>query len=386
MKILQIVSSPPFTWSTGGPARVAWGISTKLVGMGHEVSIYSVDKKDKYSTNIPRKEIKQGVEIYRFKNISNKHLGTHLSFSPKIYKKMKEIKEEFDIVHIHDYRTFQAIMAYRQCMKRKMSYIIQAHGSLPINNNKILKKSFDLIFGYRILKNATKVIALNTTEKEEYIKMGLKESIIEILPNGIDLSNYENLPKKGNFRSKYDIKDDQKMILYLGRITKTKGIDLLLKSFADVKSELKNVKLIIVGPDDGYKKELVKLIKNLDIDSEVVFTGFVSSEEKMQALVDADVSVTPKFTGFPVTFVESCASGTPIITTTDADNLDWIHNKVGYVVNYDKNELTDAILKILNDEKIRNRFSDEGKNIVKNEFNWKRIAKRLEKIYSQIKS
>ena len=62
----------------------------------------------------------------------------------------------------------------------------------------------------------------------------------------------------------------------------------------------------------------------------------MSEKEKITIFVDADVFVTPSFSGFPVTFLEACACSTPIITTNKGDELDWIHNKVGYVVEYNK--------------------------------------------------
>ena len=87
------------------------------------------------------------------------------------------------------------------------------------------------------------------------------------------------------------------MVLYLGIIPRSKGIDFLIKSFAILVKMLCNVKLVLIGPDDGFLNEALSLSKTLGLASKILFTGFVSTEEKLEALVDADVFVTPSFYG-----------------------------------------------------------------------------------------
>jgi len=157
-----------------------------------------------------------------------------------------------------------------------------------------------------------------------------------------------------------------------------------VKAFAETSKEIDNIRLVLVGPDDGYQSALEELIQTLKVDSKVLFTGFVSNEEKMEALVDADVFVTPSFSGFPVTFLEACACGTPIITTSNGDKLDWINDKVGYVVEYDKDQLRDAISKVLSDEGLKRRFGEEGRRLVREEFGWNDIVRKVEGLYKSL--
>lgn len=105
--------------------------------------------------------------------------------------------------------------------------------------------------------------------------------------------------------------------------------------------------------------------------------------KKKMAFVDASVFVTPRFFGFPVTFLESCACGTPIITTNNGDELDWINNNVGYVVEYDKDRLRDAITYILKNEDVRERFGEKGKKIIEEKFNWEKIVEHMEDVYEK---
>jgi glycosyltransferase involved in cell wall biosynthesis len=386
MKILQLSTSFKPAWETGGTNRVAYEISKNLVEKGHEVTVFTTDRGRK-RVNIQKNQpvFVDGIRAYYFRNISNvlamKKIVTPY-YLPIIAN--KEVKD-FDVIHIHEHRTLLAVIIYHYAKKYKIPYVLQAHGSvLPFFQKERLKKNFDLSFGYRILRDASKVIALTKTEVEQYKKMGVNEDKIEIVPNGIDLSEYENLPKKGEFRRKYLIKDDEKIILYIGRLHKSKGIELLVKTFADVSKELDNVRLVFVGPDDGFRSALENLIEDLKVNDKVLFTGFVSNNEKMAAFVDADVFVTPKFSGFPVTFLEACACGTPIITTEKGDKLDWIHDKVGYVVEYDKNQLRDAIFRVLSDEGLRRRFGEKGKKLVMEKFGWDNVVLDIEQIYLRL--
>ena len=384
MRILLVISSFPPAYAYGGPAKVAYEISKELVKKGHEVTVYATDVYDarsrlRYDDNPIWVD---GIEVYHFKNVSNELAHRNLATAPMMALALNRNIKDFDIVHLHEYLSFQAMLVHRYAKKHGVPYVLQAHGSLPrIIEKQRLKKLYDWVWGDDMVKDASKAIALTKTEAEQYKKMDVDEDKIEIVPNGIDLSKYDNLPKRGEFRGKYSIGDDEKIILYLGRIHKTKGIDLLVKAFADISKELNNVRLVLVGPDDGYRQSLEEHTQELKIGNKVLFTGFIANEEKMAAFVDADVFVTPSFLGFPVTFLEACACGTPIITTNKGDKLDWIHDKVGYVVEYDKDPLRDAIIKILSDEELRVRFGEEGKKLVREKLNWSGIVKKLENVY-----
>ena len=141
------------------------------------------------------------------------------------------------------------------------------------------------------------------------------------------------------------------------------------------------MRLVIVGPDDGFLSTLKRQIEDLEIGDRILFTGPLHESDKLGAYVDADVFVTPSFLGFPVTFLEACACGTPIITTNKGDKLDWIHDKVGYVVEYNKEQLQDAMSEILSDEGLMRRFGEEGKRLVREKFSWDIIVTKVENIY-----
>lgn len=377
MKILQVIAY--FTPKRGGDVNVCYNISKQLALRGHDVTIITSDFEfdQNYADSI--KEF--GVRVIPFHCIANLSL---FLVSPSIKKWLKANIDKYDIIHMHNYRSYQNNHIHYFARKYKVPYILQAHGSiLPIFAKQHLKILYDFVWGNRILQDAAKVIALNKTEVDQYMKMGVSNNKIEVIPNGIDLFEFENLPKKGQFKRKFNIGDNEKIVLYLGRLHKTKGIDLLINAYSELIRELNEVRLVIVGPDDGFLLTLNKKIKELRIKDKVLFTGPLYGHDKLSAYVDADVFILPRYYGLPVTFIESCACGIPIITTTQGDKISWL-NKVGYVTEYNKYSLAQAITKVLSNIDLKDEFIRNGKDLIQNKLNWEKLIERLEKLYLSV--
>ena len=379
MKILQMIPAFYPALAYGGTVNVAYNISKELAKRGHEVTVYTSDTLDKDSRQKENFTVINDIKVYYFKNISNRLAWARFVLNTGVISALRKNINDFNIIHLHGFRNFQNVFCNYYAKEHNIPYVLQAHGDLPYANQKILiKKVIDSIIGYRLLHDASKVIALNKTEADQYKKMGVSENKIEIVSNGIDLLEYECPPERGQFRNKYHISNNEKIILYLGRIHKTKGIDLLVEAYSDLVKDIKESRLVIVGPDDGHLSELKNQTTELGIEDKVLFTGPLFNRDKLTAYVDADVFVTPKFSGLPVTFIEACACGLPIITTTEGDDIDWINNNVGFVVEYDKCSIYQAVLKILQDEKLWNDFSNNGKNLALQELNWDKIVTKME--------
>lgn len=378
MKILQVITR--FGPKHSGGAIVVSDVSVYMAKRGHEVTIITTDHEgdEKYNENIR----KEGVEVITFRCIC-----PFLFFfpSPNMKRWLSKNIKNYDVVHLNCARSYQNNIVYKYAKKYSISYILQAHGSvLRIIERQTLKKLYDYVWGYKIWKDTTKVIALNRTEAEAYKMMGVTEDKIEIIPNGIDLSKFSNPPEKGEFRKKYSIPNDEKIVLYLGRLHKSKGLDLLIEAFSELATELDTAKLMLIGPDGGDRLLIEKRAEDLNIGDMVIFTGLVPDKEKMMAFIDADVFVTPRFYGFPITFLEAMACGTPIVTTNAGDFIEGIDNEVGYVTRYDEKELKNALLKVLTDEKLKNSFKEKAKKKSKG-YSWDRIVGKLEKVYEEVK-
>ncbi|WP_287584792.1 glycosyltransferase [Candidatus Borrarchaeum sp.] len=400
MRILQVTNFFKPSWEAGGPAKITYELSKKLLERGHEVTVYTTDGfKRRLNVEKNRPVDVDGIRTYYFRNLS-KSLVTKIStlpyYAPLIAR--KEITD-FDIIHINELNML-GFLVHRYAKKYKIPYVLQGHGSLffkisgrvtfssegniVITKKRLLGRMWNVLFERPTLYNASKIIALTEKEAEECKKINVDENRIVIIPNGINLNLYENLPKRGEFRSKYSIKDNERLILYLGRIHKIKGINLLIKAFASLLKELKDVRLVIVGPDDGFMPTLMKHVRESNIDNRILFTGPLYEKEKLTAYVDADVYVLPSiYETFPNTILEAWACGTPVIVTNRCGIADFV-DKVGYVVKYNEDQLRGAISKIISDEELRKRIGAESKKLVRKEFSLDKVIGKIEALYETI--
>jgi glycosyltransferase involved in cell wall biosynthesis len=384
MKILHVIPYFVPAFDFGGPLTVTYNSAKMLVKRGHEVTVYTTDTFGSRGRIAKKEEIIDGIRVKRFRNLSNSLAYRHnIYFSPDMVFKIKEDLDKFDIIHLHEYRTMQNIVVHHYANKYGIPYILQAHGSLPrIMAKQRLKIVYDKFFGQGLLTDASRLIALTQTEAEQYKSMGVREEKIEIIPNGIDLSEYDNLPSSGIFRKKWNISNDQKIILFLARIHKIKGPDLLAKAFALISKNDNKLKLVFTGPDGGYLSFLKKLIKELGVEEKVLFTGPLYGRDKLEAYVDADVYVLPSvYEAFSNSVVEACGCGTPIIVTDRCGIANIIDGQVGLVVPYDEDALGKAILNILSDINKKREYDVNGKLLVREKLNWGKIAEQIETMY-----
>ena len=241
------------------------------------------------------------------------------SLMPGLWKALVNEGRKIDVVHMHTFRTFQNYMFYRFCKKNNIPYVIDAHGAAPYGTRKnILKRIFDLLIGRSMLHEAAFLIAETKVGVEEYIDIdpSLDRGKIITLSPPLDTDEFEKLPSKGKFRVQYNISQDTKIIMFLGRVAYIKGNDFLIAGFSELCNRRDDCLLMIVGSDWGHMDDCKTLVKELNIENKVTFTGFIGGQDKNNALIDADlvVQMSRHEQGAWAPF-EAVLCGTPIIVT-----------------------------------------------------------------------
>jgi len=374
MKILQVI--PYLNPKKGGDVNICCNYSKELVKRGHDVTILTTDFELDNDFLIELEN--NGIKVLPFRCCVS---IAYFFYSPSMKAWVRKKLSNYDLIHLHSYRSYQNNVICEYASRYGIPYIIQAHGSLcTFFQKKTLKAVYDHLWGYRILENASQTIAITQTEASQYQSMSVDLRKITIVPNAIDLQAYGTLPKSGQFKQKYGISPESKVVVYLGRIHPGKGLDLLVTAFKEVVGKEKNAKLVIMGPDDGYRKSAENMISSFGLGNSVYFTGFISEDEKKKGLVDADVFVTPSFWGFPVTFIEAMFCETPIITTDRADKIEWISD-VGYITRYDPSDLATAIVAVLTNNNIKETFTRNCQPMVRDKFSLTAVVDKLEIAY-----
>ncbi|MGF3496196.1 MAG: glycosyltransferase [Methanolinea tarda] len=387
MKILQVSHSFYPCYQAGGVIKVVYELSRALVKRGHQVTVVTTNGcSPRIKVNVNNEVNVDGIHVWYFQNISN-YLRIKFKFATPFYLPiyLKKNIRNFDIIHIHEHRTILAVITCYFARKYRIPYIVQAHGSvLPFFERQNLKRLFDFVWGNKILKDAKKCIAVSHVEREQYRKMGIPESQIDIIPNGVNPNEFKNLPEKGKFRNKYPISPDDKIILYLGRIHKRKGLDFLIDSIFLLSQIRNDIKLILAGPDDGYLDTVKKMIQEKNLSPVVIFSGFLPEKEKYDALTDADVLVYPGiFEIFGLVPFEAILCGTPVIVTDDCGCGEIIKEAgCGYLVKYgDVNNLTKTLQLALENPDENRSMVERGINYIQNNLAWESIVSKIELNY-----
>lgn len=386
MNILQVVPYFPPAYAFGGPVKVAYSISKELVKRGHNVTVYTTDAKNPSERlKVPPVMDVDGIEVHYMRNLSLSSIRiSNIFIPPEVALVSKSELKKFDVIHLHEFTTFQNIVVAHNARKTGVPYILQTHGSIHISGRRRRKLLFNTLFGNEILKHASKVIALSSVEKLHYKRVGIPDHKIVIIPNGIDLSDYAHLPSKGSFKKKFGLDKNEKIVLYLGRIHEIKGIDILVRAFANILHKLGDVRLVIVGPDDGYLRKLEALIKALRIEDKVLVSGPLYGVAKLEAYVDADVYVLPsRYEIWGMTVLESVACGTPVILTENCGIAEFFRDKAGLVVKTDSLNLQEALLEMLMNRKKQKVFRENCKTVMR-KFNVSETVSKLEKVYEKM--
>jgi glycosyltransferase involved in cell wall biosynthesis len=372
--------TPFFSPVAGGSATAPYYLAKQLVKRGHKVLIFT----SSFGRSLSKFSEEEDLIIMESKIKLNL---AGLLYTPS-FNSMLESHNKLDLLHFHNFRTYQNYVAYTYAKKTNTPYVLQARGSIPRIGKKVLKWIYDVFFGYRLLKGASKVIALTQVEAEQYKHMGVPEEKIAIIPNGIDLSEYAEMPPKGSFRRKYSITEDKKVILYLGRIHKIKGIDILVRAYAYAVKNLglRNTLLILAGPDDGYLGELKQLISSLKV-SNVLLIGPLYAKDKLEAYVDADAFVLPsRYETFPNVVLEAYACFKPVIAPNIMSIPDIVINgRTGLLFRTgDAEDLAKKIAYTLSHTEESKKMGNEARKFVEENLSIDKVVVSLEKTYEEI--
>ncbi|MEW6033660.1 MAG: glycosyltransferase [Chloroflexota bacterium] len=388
LKVLEV--SPVYypTLYPGGVPLVVQELCKRLVEKGHDVTVYTTDLSDGHSRLPSGFKEHSGVKVHYFRNISDSLAFRRKIFTPlSMYPVAKAQVAGFDIIHCHEYRTLLNVFIHRLAKRHGVPYVLQPHGSAQLVEKAGLKRVFDMVTGYRILNGTSKFIAITQHERRQIANMGVADDKIVVLPNAIDMGQFSSLPEKLTFKRQYGIRTEEKMVLYVGRVHAGKGLDLLIRAFGSLARENKDVRLVIVGPDDGYLAIAKKLAQDCGVAERTLFTGYKGGVDKLAAYVDADVFFSHSSHGsMLLTYLEAWACRVPVIAIDQVDMVlprEKVHDVAGYIVPYDSEQLARAMTNIITHRDLKRRFGENGRKIAEAWRGWSTWGDLVEDQYYQ---
>jgi glycosyltransferase involved in cell wall biosynthesis len=374
MRILQVIEF--LTPQMGGSPMIAYQISRQLAQRGHEVTVVT--------SNYGKSRFPQGP----FQVIFQPNLIARWGFyvTPGLIPWARENLQAFEMIHLHTARTFQNIIIGHYARQYGMPYLLQAHGTLPvIVARKPAKRLYDFLFGRRVVAEAHGLIAVSPLERDQYLQYGVPAKKISLVPNGLDLEEYSHLPPKGSYRSASSIAVETHVILSVGRIHQLKGLDHLIRAFARLHKISPNSLLVIAGPDEGDLPRLERLVSGMDLQGFVRFPGPLYGEQKLAALVDADVvTSTSYYESFGLVPFEALMCGTPVVVSREIASGQLIATaNAGYLVPYgDEETLCNSLLHVLTSPEEALARVASGQAYVRQHLDWQVIITQIEQLYA----
>ena len=366
MRVLQVLVGAAAR--TGGPPAFVGDASLELAKLGVEVRIVATDTALAPWGVVERQRRIRPDEIHPALAQSDLQLfparfPRRLAYSPRLSADLQRTAGDFDVVHLHNLWQFPQYAGYRAARAHDVPYVVSPHGALDPylrQRGRVRKELTMRLWQERMLKGAAAIHT--TTPAESNLIADVAPSGVPrvVVPCGVYVEKFTDPPAGEGFRRGRLNGYDGPLVLFLGRITDKKGVDVLIRSFARVRRE-GEARLAIVGPDDsGLVPKLRGLIGKLELDpAEIEFVGPVYGEERLRALAAADVWALSSHTeNFGIAVVEAAAAGCPIVISP-AVNLapDLEREGAGLVADASPEPFAAALLELLSDESKRRRLS-----------------------------
>ena len=312
-------------------------------------------------------------ELYKDRNQYGKDLFEEVYYYSK---KVREIakREKFDIIHAHDWMTYEA--GYFARLETGKPLVVHIHAT---ENDRTGNNPNKFIAGREEwgLKIADKIIANSNYTKQNVINCyGINPEKIEVIHWGIDPDDpYYHL----NYKSPFN---NEKIILFLGRVTLQKGPDYFVETAKKILEYEKNVKFIMVGDGDMLSR-MINRVAELGISDKFIFTGALKGEEVHKAFQMADLYVMPSVSEpFGLAALEALKNNIPIIISKQSGVSEVINNalKVDF---WDINEMTNKIVSCLRYKQLLDELRKNG-SYEANKFNLDIPAQKCINIYNKV--
>ncbi|MEM2875478.1 MAG: glycosyltransferase family 4 protein [Candidatus Bathyarchaeia archaeon] len=403
---------PPYI--VGGLGTYANYITREFIKAGHDVTVFSMHKND-----FPTRDIYKGVEVHR-PIVRNINLGlllpmfipeevrawskegraffgevflyNILSASKFVNDLVRSEKREVDIVVSHDWlSSIGGILASNGVGKPFVFHIHSVEEGRTGDGSETIKRLERIA-----ADQADRIITVSYAMRDQLVHLGYEEKKIRVVYNGIDVEKYSpdavSEEERRRVRAKLGVRDDELMILFVGRLTWVKGADMLLQAMPQILREVPNSKLVIVGVGD--QQELLKNdVAKMGLEDKVVLKfEFLQEEEKIGYYAASDICVFPsKYEPFGIVCTEAMAMGKPVVV--GARDISGLREQVissgekqcGFHINpYDPSDIAKYASCLLLDKEMMMKFGKNARERVLEMFSWRKVSRDTLRIYQEL--
>lgn len=386
MRILHVTPSFYPAWAYGGIPRCAYEVCRSLAAAGDEVTVWTTDAFDAARRCALAEETVDGIFIRRFRNLHN-----GLAYHRQLYLPLGILKAPwrdlaaFDVVHVHSHRHLLEALVGAAAVRRRIPYVFTGNGTVPpIERYVLIKRALDLLGADELLAKAAACVAVSEAEVPHYVSVGVARERVHVIPNGVRLDEFRDLPARGSFRRAFGLGDGP-LIVFVGKITPRKGVDVLLRALARLPAA---VRLVVAGNFMMPEAPLRAIVEELHLEDRVLFPGLLLGDDRNAAYVDADVVAYPSTDEiFGLVAAEALMCGTPVVVCDDSGCGELVRDADGgRLVPYgDPAALAGALQALLDDPAERARCAAAGKRYVVEHCGWDHIAAQTRALYERVR-
>ena len=386
MKILMLSWEYP-PKNIGGISNHVYYLSHALSNLGHEVHVVTCGEN-----NAPYKEIDNGVFVHRvepFKIFTDDFIKwvMHLNFAmieetTKLINKIGRV----DIIHAHDWLTVYAAKSLKNSFKIPMVSTIHATENGRNKGIKTEMQAYISTAEWLLSFESWKIVGCSNYMKNEIATVfSSPQDKIWVIPNGVDASSFQFSFDWLKFRRNYAL-DEEKIVLYVGRHVYEKGIQILIESVSEIIKTYSNAKIVIAGKGP-MTVELKRRINELNLDDKVLFTGYITEDEKNKLYRVSNVAVFPSlYEPFGIVALEAMAAGCPVVVS-DVGGLSEIieHGRSGMKAIAGSSEsLKENICRILSNDGLASYIREDAMRIIDERYLWGKIAETTTEMYKLV--
>lgn len=283
-------------------------------------------------------------------------------------------REKIEILHLHSAHAHTVGWWGTKFTLPRPKIVLSRRVDFPIKKNPISRLKY---------REVDVIIAVSKKVKEILLRDGLKEEKIEVILSAVDLNRFSRLKDPSYLYREFNLSPEQPVVGIVAALAPHKDYWTFLRAAKIVKENMPEIKFLLVGEGE-LEKELKKLAKKLDLEKEVIFTGFREDVGEILSLLKVFV-LSSREEGLGTSLLESMLVGVPIVATRTGGIPEIVKDGENGLLVPPKNpeKLAQGILELLKDESLRKKFIGKGKEKVK-EFSVEKMVDSTIEVYQKI--
>lgn len=374
--------------ATGGPPVVVLHIAIAQAAAGAEVHLICHEDPDTTPAVDAMLAEAPGSAGVTFHRIPRHGRCTEL-FAPALLRRFDQLVDSPDLTVAHLHGVWEPMLARvaAQARRRRAPYVVTPHGLLdPYSlSQSSLKKRLSMgLVQRRMLNAAAAIHALNEDEKQCIAPLKLTAPVA-IVPNGVDLDTLDPLPEPGRFRTQHPRLGEAPFLLFLSRLHRKKGLDILVDAFDRYARAGGNMHLVVAGPDGGECDATLKLIQHRNLADRIHMVGPLYGPDKLAALRDAFAFVlSSRQEGFSIAITEALACSLPVIISDSSHFPEVAEVGAGRVLPLEAAAFAKAFNELEADPEAAAAMGRAGAQLVRDRYTWPKVAAAMIALYQSL--